>query len=311
MSSSTVTPKTLTYVSGSSDSEQQLDLYLPSEQAASGLVVFIHGGAWRTGSRKDHADLASHLCAKGMAVAVVDYRLSVKDDQGLPKHIHPVHVQDVNAALAFLHVRDDVPHKDWVVVGHSIGAWLTLAAIISGSSCSPDAQYPAPMPIPNSAARDSIKTCVLVDGIFSVSALLKEYPDYDGFVAQAFLPQPSPAKYDAVSCENWPLALDGKQLHVWHSRDDELLSFKQSLDIILHLDSKLSTAASASIPVVIPQDGNASTTEVQGEKKLLASLYADTSIKNANHLHADLTTLRGAHDDLLHTETFWNLILAL
>lgn len=162
MSSSTVTPKTLTYVSGSSDSEQQLDLYLPSEQAASGLVVFIHGGAWRTGSRKDHADLASHLCAKGMAVAVVDYRLSVKDDQGLPKHIHPVHVQDVNAALAFLHVRDDVPRKDWVAVGHSIGAWLTLAAIISGSSSSPDAQYPAPMPIPNSAARDSIKTCVLV-----------------------------------------------------------------------------------------------------------------------------------------------------
>lgn len=130
------------------------------------------------------------------------------------------------------------------------------------------------------------------DGIFSVSALLKEYPDYDGFVAQAFLPQPSPAKYDVVSCENWPLALDGKQLHVWHSRDDELLSFKQSLDIILHLDSKLSTAASASIPVVIPQDGNASTTEVHGEKKLLASLYADTSIKNASQLHADLTTLR-------------------
>ncbi len=58
------------------------------------------------------------------------------------------------------------------------------------------------------------------------------------------------------------------------------------------ISQQASTAASASIPVVIPQDGNASTTEVQGEKKLLASLYADTSIKNADQLHADLTTLR-------------------
>ncbi|KAI3479830.1 hypothetical protein L1887_58077 [Cichorium endivia] len=151
-----------------------------------------------------------------MAVAVVDYRLSVKDDQGLPKHIHPVHVQDVNAALAFLHVRDDVPRKDWVVVGHSIGAWLTLAAIISGSSSSPDAQYPAPMPIPNSAARDSIKTCVLV-----------------------------------------PAA---RRSH--------------------HSEGKC------------PQT------------------MLDASIPKTNCSAGDSTN-QGAHDDLLHTETFWNLILAL
>ncbi len=161
MSSSTVTPKTLTYVSGSSDFEQQLDLYLPSEQTASSLVVFIHGGAWRTGSRKDHADLAS-ICAQRESGCNCRLQALGQGRSGSAKHIHPVHVQDVNAALAFLHVRDDVPRKDWVVVGHSIGAWLTLAAIISGSSSSPDAQYPAPMPIPSSAARDSIKTCVLV-----------------------------------------------------------------------------------------------------------------------------------------------------
>lgn len=161
MSTSNPAPQTLTYVSGSTDAEQQLDLYLPTSQATS-LIVFIHGGAWRTGSRKDHVDLAQYLCSKGKAVAVIDYRLSVKDEgTGLPKHIHPVHAQDVNAALRFLHARSDVP-KDWTVVGHSIGAWLTLAAIIDGEPRSGNAEYPKPMPMPDSAAREAVKTCVLV-----------------------------------------------------------------------------------------------------------------------------------------------------
>ena len=166
MSTSATTPTTLSYVSGSSDLEQQLDLYLPSQGSATGLVVFIHGGAWRTGSRKDHTDLANFLCTRGKAVAVVDYRLSIKDEKiGLPKHIHPVHAQDVNAALSFLHGRKEVPQKDWVVVGHSIGAWLTLAAIVSGVPREGNSQYPKSMPVPDSGARDCIKSCVLVVSI--------------------------------------------------------------------------------------------------------------------------------------------------
>lgn len=158
-----IEPETLSYVSGSTDAEQQLDLYLPSLQPVSSLIVFIHGGAWRTGSRKDHADLANYLCAKGKAVAVVDYRLSVKDEKtGLPKHIHPVHAQDVDSALAFLHKRQEVPQKGWVVVGHSIGAWLTLAALVSGTPREGNSAYPKPMPVLDSGARECIKTCVLV-----------------------------------------------------------------------------------------------------------------------------------------------------
>lgn len=163
MSTLEIEPQTFNYVSGSDDPEQQLDLYLPSGGPAISLVVFIHGGAWRTGSRKDHTDLASYLCKKGRAVAVVDYRLSVKDEKtGLPKHIHPIHAQDVNAALAFLHARQDVPSRDWIVVGHSIGAWLTLAAIICSETRAGNSKYPAPMPVPEMKVVDCIKTCVLV-----------------------------------------------------------------------------------------------------------------------------------------------------
>ncbi|GAC96699.1 alpha/beta hydrolase fold protein [Pseudozyma hubeiensis SY62] len=312
MSDSSITTQTLNYVAGSTDPEQQLDLYLPTSQATS-LIVFIHGGAWRTGSRKDHVDLAQYVSSKGKAVAVVDYRLSVKDEEtGLTKHIHPVHAEDVNAALKFLHGRKDVPQNDWIVVGHSIGAWLALAAIIDGEPRAGNGEHPKPMPPPNSGARECIKTCVLVDGIYSVSNLLKEYPDYEGFVAQAFLPQPGPSNYDVVSCETWPLALQGKDFHVWHSRDDELLSFKQSIDAVLHLDRQLSgDASSGDASVEIPGDGLASTVVVDGEKRTIASVYGDVRIRSSDRLHVDLLSLSGAHDDLLHTETFWDLILGI
>ncbi|SNX81437.1 related to Serine protease [Melanopsichium pennsylvanicum] len=309
----TIQPRTLTYVPGSTDPEQQLDLYLPASNPTAGLVVFIHGGAWRTGSRSDHTDLASHLICNGKAVAIIDYRLSVKDEKsGLAKVIHPTHAQDVCDALSFLRRREDVPKDGWIIVGHSIGAWLTLAAIIEGGVGTGNSIYPEPMPEPDKAARDAIKTCILVDGIFSITKLLKEYPDYEGFVAQAFLPLPGPSNYGAVSCETWPLALEGKVLHVWHSKDDELLSFKQSMDVIKHLDEQLSAGAlHAGKAVDIPEDGIASLTNVDGVQKKVSDVYGKVVIKNSNRLHADLTTLSGAHDDLLHTEIFWNLILKL
>lgn len=162
MSTSSIAPQTLTYVSGSADPEQQLDLYLPTSPAT-GLTIFIHGGAWRTGSRKDHVDLAQYLCSQGKAVAVIDYRLSVADEAtDSPKHVHPVHAHDVNAAMSFLHRHQAVPHKGWVVVGHSVGAWLALAALIDGQPKQGDTQHPKPMPVLDSGARECIKTCVLV-----------------------------------------------------------------------------------------------------------------------------------------------------
>lgn len=176
-----------------------------------------------------------------------------------------------------------------------------------------------------------------------MSKLLTEYQDYEGFVAQAFLPQPGPSNYDAVSIETWPLALEGKNLHVWHSRDDELLSFKQTIDAILYLDDQLGGCMSSKATNIdIPKDGDASTTTVNGVKESVASVYGKVTIKSSDKLHADLITLRvssrgcfwlmrhddceqsdnsqinsitltqqGKHDDLLHTETFWNLILQL
>jgi len=87
----------LPYVPGSRDSAQTLDLYIPKQSAANNspmpVVVFIHGGGWRAGS-KERGPFPLLLQA-GFAVASIDYRLS-------QAAIFPAQIYDVKAAVRWL-----------------------------------------------------------------------------------------------------------------------------------------------------------------------------------------------------------------
>jgi acetyl esterase/lipase len=72
-----------------------LDLYRPSRQeGAVPLVVWVHGGAFRAGS-KEQAGGAPWLAANGYAVASINYRLS-------QEAIFPAQIQDCKAAVRWL-----------------------------------------------------------------------------------------------------------------------------------------------------------------------------------------------------------------
>ncbi len=70
-----------------------LDLYLPADVVNPPVVVWVHGGAWRRGSKSNMplADLVKH----GFAVASVDYRLS-------PVAKFPAQIHDCKAAIRYL-----------------------------------------------------------------------------------------------------------------------------------------------------------------------------------------------------------------
>ena len=55
-------------------SRERLDLFLP-EGTAQGLVVFVHGGYWRTFARTDWSHLAEGPLERGWAVAMAGYTL--------------------------------------------------------------------------------------------------------------------------------------------------------------------------------------------------------------------------------------------
>ncbi|MCH7687399.1 MAG: alpha/beta hydrolase [Planctomycetes bacterium] len=70
-----------------------LDLYLPRDAGHHPLIVWVHGGAWRSGSKKSMP--LKSLVEAGYAVASVDYRLS-------PVAKFPAQVHDCKAAIRFL-----------------------------------------------------------------------------------------------------------------------------------------------------------------------------------------------------------------
>jgi len=111
--------------------KHKLDLYLPQDKANAPVLLWIHGGAWVTGSRKQEAALAKNLVAKGVGVAVMSYRLSNgtwmnPDFQGTAQH--PDHIQD--CARAFKWLRDKAATYGYdasqlFVGGYSAGGHLS------------------------------------------------------------------------------------------------------------------------------------------------------------------------------------------
>jgi acetyl esterase/lipase len=82
----------LEYVPGGHE-RQRLDLYLPKEGELFPLIVWVHGGAWRAGS-KDSCPALSFV-REGYAVASINYRLS--------QHaIFPAQIEDCKAAIRWL-----------------------------------------------------------------------------------------------------------------------------------------------------------------------------------------------------------------
>ncbi len=85
-----------------------LDLYLPHDVQEAPLVMWVHGGAWRRGS-KDRMPLL-FLVRQGFAVASIDYRLS-------PMAKFPAQMHDLKAAVRFM--RATAGH--WKVSAAKIG----------------------------------------------------------------------------------------------------------------------------------------------------------------------------------------------
>jgi acetyl esterase/lipase len=104
----------------------KLDLYLPAS-ASPPLLVWVHGGAWRAGSRT--AMPLGKLVDHGWAIASVDYRLS-------PVAKFPAQIHDIKAAIRFLRARQKhygYNAREIAIAGGSAGGHLAaLVGVTNG-----------------------------------------------------------------------------------------------------------------------------------------------------------------------------------
>jgi len=112
----------------------ELDLYLPEAASPVPVIVHVHGGGWRRGSRRHPLpalgpDFYDRLASQGFAVAAVDYRLSGEAR-------YPAALEDVRAAVGWARDNagsyglDDGRVFLW---GDSAGGHLALMAALTGA----------------------------------------------------------------------------------------------------------------------------------------------------------------------------------
>ena len=112
----------------------ELDLYLPEAAGPVPVIVHVHGGGWRRGSRRHPlpalgADFYDRLAAQGFAVAAIDYRLSGEAR-------FPAPLDDVRAAIGWAgdHGTSYGLDADRVFGwGDSAGGHLALLAALTGA----------------------------------------------------------------------------------------------------------------------------------------------------------------------------------
>jgi arylformamidase len=129
---------------------QRYDLFHAADKATAPLVVYIHGGYWQRGDRKDYSFVARELNAAGITVAIPSYALCPAVSVMEITH-------EIQLCLAALWKKLE---RRPVVIGHSAGGHLTaevLARDFSGFSG-----------VPN----DLVRSGCAISGVFDLEPLI-------------------------------------------------------------------------------------------------------------------------------------------
>src|SRR5262249_43894245 len=105
---------------GADPERNKLDLYLPKGRKDFPVLFWVHGGALRTGNRKNVSRPAETFPRQGIGFGQPVNRLS-------PRVRHPAHIEDVARAFAWTvrHITEHGGRADAIFVsGHSAGASL-------------------------------------------------------------------------------------------------------------------------------------------------------------------------------------------
>ena len=149
-----------------SDRRPRLDLFLPDTvRKPLPVVMWIHGGAWISGSKEDVAPYLKVLAGYGYAVAGVGYSIS-------PKAVYPTAIKELNAALGFIREHADRYGLDpnrIVLAGDSAGA--QLAAQLALAITNPE--YARETGVVPAAASHQLRGILLNCGVFDFPSVAR------------------------------------------------------------------------------------------------------------------------------------------
>lgn len=164
-----------------------LDIYEPAGAGPFPVVMYVHGGGWREGSKDLYSHLGQWLSRHGVVAALINYRLT-------PEVVHPEHVRDCASAFAWL--RDHAgeykgdPERMYLT-GYSAGAHLAALLATSPSylqECGLE--------------RSVIKGVVTLSGVYKVNYLL-DFVGYGAAFPYACREEASPLTHIGPGLPPW------------------------------------------------------------------------------------------------------------
>lgn len=148
----------IVYAEGPADDAEKhkLDIYRRAGASNRPVVVFIHGGAWVRGDRKQYPFLGNRFAKEGAVVVIPSYRLA-------PKHRFPAQAEDAAAALAWV-VRNIAQYggdpNRIVLAGHSAGGHLAALLVTNPKYLSAHGLKP-----------DAVKHVAALSGVYDLTGL--------------------------------------------------------------------------------------------------------------------------------------------
>lgn len=224
---------------------QSYDVLQPEHSTDTGIwLVYIHGGYFRDPKvdstsfkpaisqiESPETPLSQGLRNKIAGYASLNYRLSLhpaypQDPASTPPYTlrnarWPDQPKDILSALSHLQ-RTYPASKDYILLGHSVGATLAFLATLSVKS------HGITPP----------KAVVGVSGIYDFPAIHQSNPDYEPMtrngMEEKFYREASPALYDAQDyLDKWDVEADQQRvLLIAHSKDDELVNWEQPEEMV-------------------------------------------------------------------------------
>jgi acetyl esterase/lipase len=111
--------------------EHRVDIFEPPGVPDSPVVIFVHGGAWGSGSRLIYRLVGQRFCDEGFTTVLVGYRR-------YPRANIDEMVDDIALAIKWASERPEWSQRARHVVGHSSGAHVaTMAVLRRARSASP------------------------------------------------------------------------------------------------------------------------------------------------------------------------------